>query len=322
MAHHVTLLRGDWIGPETCAAVQDIISATGVSIKWDTFDGNNIDDAVLESCRRNKVVLKAKLNAQRNAGQLPPTVQLRKELGLWATIRPVQALPGQGARFPQTDLLVIRETSEDIYSGFEHEVTRGVFEAVKVTTRAACERIARLAYDEARRRGRSKVTIVHKSNIMKKSDGMFMRVAKEVAASYPDIQTDDVIVDALCMRLVRNPAHFDVLLTLNLFGDIISDLCAGLAGGISASPSASLGGGIAIFETPHGKAPELVGTGRANPIPLLRAAIMMLDHIGEKSAAARIERALLTACENGLTTCDKGGDAGLEEVKAAITALL
>ena len=318
MAHRVTLIRGDWIGPETCESVQKIIAAAGVEINWDTFSGDTIDEALLDSCRRNKVILKAKLDSRRNAGHLPPTVQLRKELGLWATIRPVLALPGQGARFPETDLVVIRETSEDIYSGFEHEVTAGVYEAVKVTTRAACERIARLGYDVARRQGRSKVTIVHKSNIMKKSDGMFVRVAREVAASYPDIQTNDVIVDALCMRLVRDPSQFDVLLTLNLFGDIISDLCSGLAGGITASPSASYGRGLAMFENPHGKAPELVGTGRANPLPMLRTAIMMLEHIGEKSAAARIEQSMLAACKSGLVTTDRGGDAGIEAVQAAV----
>ena len=318
MAHRVTLIPGDWIGPETCRTVQDIIAAAGVEIAWDEHSGETVDEALLESCRRNKVILKAKIGAQRTAGQLPPTVQLRKELGLWATIRPVQALPNIGARFPGTDLVVIRETSEDIYSGFEHEVTAGVFEAVKVTTRSACERIARLAFDVARRRGRNKVTIVHKSNIMKKSDGMFVRVAREVAASYPDIQTNDVIVDALCMQLVRDPGRFDVLLTLNLFGDIISDLCSGLAGGITASPSASYGRGIAMFENPHGKAPELVGTGKANPIPMLRTATMMLEHIGEKAAAARIEQSLLAACNAGLVTVDRGGDAGLAEVKAAI----
>lgn len=318
MAHRVTLIPGDWIGPETCRTVQDIIAAAGVEIAWDEHSGETVDEALLESCRRNKVILKAKLDSQRNAGQLPPTVQLRKELGLWATIRPVQALPCVGARFPKTDLVVIRETSEDIYSGFEHEVTDGVFEAVKVTTRSACERITRLAFDVARRRGRSKVTIVHKSNIMKKSDGMFVRVAREIAASYPDIQTNDVIVDALCMQLVRDPSRFDVLLTLNLFGDIISDLCSGLAGGITASPSASYGRGVAMFENPHGKAPELVGTGKANPIPMLRTATMMLEHIGEKAAAARIEQSLSAACSAGLLTVDRGGDAGLAEVKAAI----
>ena len=323
MAQRVTLIPGDWIGPEVCAVVQEIIAAAGVEIDWDEQScADGVSEALLASCRRSQVVLKAKVDAQRAPGQLPPTIQLRKALGLWATIRPVQALPGAPARFPGTDLIVIRETSEDIYSGFEHEVTAGVYEAVKVTTRAACERIARLAYDVARRRGRQKVTIVHKSNIMKKSDGMLLRVAREVAAGYPDIQTDDVIVDALCMRLVRNPHHFDVLLALNLFGDIVSDLCSGLAGGISASPSASYGRGMALFETPHGKAPDLVGKDQASPIPMLRAAVLMLEHIDQKAAAGRIEAALLRTIEGGLRTRDLGGSAGLSETRDAIIAAL
>ncbi|MFT5685117.1 MAG: isocitrate dehydrogenase (NAD+) [Myxococcota bacterium] len=324
MAHHVTLIPGDWIGPETCQVAQDIIAAADVDIRWDTHTvgEDGLNEAILASCQKNRVILKAKIDAQRSPGKLPPTIALRKELGLWATIRPVVALPKVNARFEGLDLLIIRETSEDIYSGFEHEVTDGVFEAVKVTTRSACERISRRAYEEARRRGRSKVTIVHKSNIMKKSDGMFLKVAKEIGEGYPDIQTEEAIVDALCMRMVRNPRQFDVLLALNLFGDIVSDLASGLAGGITASPSASHGGGIAMFENPHGNAPELVGNGRANPIPMLRTAVLMLEHLGETSAAARIERALFAVCEAGLKTVDLGGDAGCAEVKAALLAAM
>ncbi|MEL6348122.1 MAG: isocitrate/isopropylmalate family dehydrogenase [Myxococcota bacterium] len=323
MAHPVTLISGDWIGPETCAAVQQIIAAAGVDIRWDEQSlATGVTDDVLASCRKNRVILKAKVNAQRVSGQLPATVVLRKELGLWATIRPVLALPTVQTRFPGVDLIVIRETSEDIYSGFEHAVTNNVFEAVKVTTRDACERIARLGYDIARRRGRRKVTIVHKSNIMKKSDGMFVRVARQVAESYPDIETNDVIVDALCMRLVRNPHDFDVLLTLNLFGDIISDLCSGLAGGITASPSASHGGGIAMFENPHGNAPDLVGANKANPIPMLRTALLMLEHLGEKAAAARIDQAMRAALEAGLRTADMGGDTAADQARDAIIANL
>jgi isocitrate dehydrogenase (NAD+) len=324
MAHHVTLIPGDWIGPETCAVVQEIIASAGVDIRWDTqvVDGNGLTEEILASCRRNRVILKAKTDARRIPGQLPPTILLRKALGLWATIRPVQALPGVGARFEGLDLIVVRETSEDIYSGFEHEVTDGVYEAVKVTTRSACERISRLAYEHARRRGRSKVTIVHKSNIMKQSDGMFLEVAREIGRGFPDIETEEAIVDALCMRMVRNPRQFDVLLALNLFGDIISDLASGLAGGITASPSASHGSGIALFENPHGKAPELTGTGRANPIPMLRTAVLMLEHLGETEASARIERALLSVCETGLQTVELGGDDGCAVVKEAILARL
>ncbi len=324
MAHRVTLIPGDWIGPETSRIAQEVIAAAGVTIDWDeqqVIDGR-LSEALLASCRRNKVILKAKTDSLRGAEQLPPTLALRKELGLWATIRPIQALPGDRARFPGLDLVVIRETSEDIYSGFEHEVTAGVYEAVKVTTRSACERIARLAYDVARRRGRSKVTIVHKSNIMKKSDGMFLAVAREVSKGFPDIQTDEVIVDALCMLLTRDPYRFDVLLTLNLFGDIVSDLCSGLGGGITASPSASYGRGVALFENPHGKVPALTGQDKANPVPMLRTATMMLDHLGESGAAARIEQAIRTVCAAGITTADMGGTSGSLAVRDAILQAL
>jgi len=323
MAHHVTLIPGDWIGPETCAVAQEVIAATGVDIVWDEHECGPIPhEALLASCRHNKVILKAKVAAPREVGHLPPTIELRKQLGLWATVRPIQTLPNVGARFEDLDILVIRETSEDIYSGFEHEVTSGVYEAVKVTTRTAVERIARFAFERARELGRSKVTIVHKSNIMKKSDGLFLSTAQEVALAYPDIETDEVIVDALCMRLVKNPRVFDVLLTLNLFGDIVSDLCSGLAGGIVASPSASFGGGIAMFENPHGKVPELVGTGLANPIPMIRTAVMMLEHLSERDAAHRLMRALVVACESGLHTVDRGGTDGCRRVADAVIAAL
>ncbi len=320
MAHDVTLIPGDWIGPETCRVAQSIIEAAGVDINWHEHpitDGQ-ISPELLESCRTNATVLKAKVASNPTLGQLPPTVELRKALKLWATVRPVRALPGTNARFPKTDLLVIRETSEDIYSGMEHAVTDQVFEAVKVTTRSACERIARFAFEAARAAGRKKVTIVHKSNIMKQSDGMFLHVGQAVGAEYPDIETDEVIVDALCMRLVKDPTWFDVLLTGNLFGDIVSDLCAGLAGGITAAPSASHGDGIALFENPHGIAPKLVGTGRANPIPMLRTATLMLDHLEETAAAKRIEDAIAAASQDGLCTVDMGGDDGCAAVQAAV----
>ncbi len=320
MSLPVTLIPGDWIGPETCAVVRAVFAAAGVDIDWDVqpVRGGRLSAELLDSCRRTGLVLKARLEAPRAAGLLPPTVALRKELGLWATVRPITALPGVDARFPDIDLVVIRETSEDIYSGFEHEVTDGVFEAVKVTTRAACERIARHAFAWARANGRKKVTIVHKSNIMKRSDGLFLQVATEVGAGFPEIQTDEVIVDALCMKLVRNPASFDVLLAGNLFGDIVSDLASGLGGGITASPSASYGEGCAMFENPHGKAPELVGTGQANPIPMLRAGLLLLRHAQMSAEADHIEGAMRAACAGGLRTIDQGGDAGCAEVQRAI----
>ena len=322
MTHHVTLLSGDWIGPECASAVQRIIAAAGVDIHWEehTLSQGTVGSELLDSCRKTGVILKARTASKPSVGLLPPTIQLRKKLGLWATVRPVKALMGVEAKFPETDVVVIRETSEDIYSGFEHELTDGVFEAIKITTSTACERIARYGYEYAKANGRKKVTIVHKSNIMKKSDGMFLRIAKKVASEYPDIETEEVIVDALCMKLVRWPHSFDVLLTLNLFGDIVSDLCSGLAGGITASPSASYGDNIAMFECLHGKAPELVGTGKANPIPLLKASLMMLTHLGEVSATNRIQAAIESALASGVRTADLGGDQGCEDMTSAIIA--
>ena len=324
MGHKVTLIPGDWIGPEMAQVTKTVIAAAGVEIDWEEISvgDDGITDAVLESCRRTGTILKGKINAPRVAGSLPPTVQLRKALGLWSTVRPVTALPNTAARFPDIDVIVVRETSEDIYAGFEHEVTDGVYEAVKITTRSACERIARAAYELAVAKGRSKVTIVHKSNIMKKSDGMFLSVAQEVARDFPSIETEEAIVDALCMRLVKWPMQFDVLLTANLFGDIVSDLCSGLAGGITASPSASYGDGIAMFENPHGKAEGIVGSGLANPIPLLRTAVLMLEHLGEDEAAGRLDAALKTACDVGLDTIDRGGTDGCAAVQSAILAQL
>jgi isocitrate dehydrogenase (NAD+) len=217
---------------------------------------------------------------------------------------------------------VIREASEGIYTGMEHEVAEGVFEAIKVTTRGACERIARHAYAWARSHGRKKVSIVHKSNIMKKSDGLFLRVAQEVAAEFPDIETEEVIVDALCMRLVRWPMQFDVLLTGNLFGDIVSDLCSGLAGGLTAANTITTCEGVTMFENPHGKAPELVGRDLANPVPMLLTGVDLLRDLGETAAADRIHAAVAVTTRDGLFTGDQGGEARCSEVRNAILAHL
>jgi isocitrate dehydrogenase (NAD+) len=320
MAHNVTLIPGDWIGPETAAVAKVVIAAAGVEIDWDEqcVGDDGITETILESCRNSGVVLKGRLASPPTVGQLPPTVQLRKALGLYATVRPVTALPNTQARFPDIDVIVVRETSEDIYAGFEHEVTKGVFEAVKITTRSACERIARVAFELAVSQGRKKVTIVHKSNIMKKSDGMFLSVAQAVAKEFPQIVCEEAIVDALCMRLVKWPMQFDVVLAANLFGDIVSDLCSGLAGGITASPSASYGQDMAMFENPHGRAPSLTGTGRANPIPMLRTAVLMLSYLGEEVASARIDTAIKAVSAGELRAVDQGGEDGCAAFQAAI----
>lgn len=322
--HSVTLIPGDWIGPETCDVAREVIAALGVSIDWDVqpCPNGDVPPALLESAQRTRVVLAAKTASHPERGRLPAIVTLRQALGTYATVRAVKSLPGSEAVYPGTDLVVVRETSEDIYSGMEHEITSGVYEAVKVTTEAACERIARFAYAYAVEHGRKTVDIVHKSNIMKKSDGLFLRTAQRVAAEHPGIETREVIVDALCMRLVRNPHQFDVLLCGNLFGDIVSDLAAGLAGGILTGASASYGAQAALFANPHGNAPGLVGTDGANPIPMLRVSTHLLRHLGETDAADRLESTVEAVVAAGVHTQDMGGAARTSEVKAAVLAHL
>lgn len=317
----VTLIPGAWVGPEVTAVMQQVVAATGVQIDWRTFDAiDDIPPALVESARETGLVVRARMAGTRAHGELPPPVELRKQLGAWAMIRKVKAVPGTPARWPDLDLIVIREASEDIYTGLEHAVSEGVYEAIKITTEAACERIARLAFDTATKLGRKKVSIVHKSNIMKKSDGLFLRTAQRVAAEYPHIDTDEVIVDALCMRLVRWPAQFDVLLTGNLFGDIVSDLCSGLAGGLVASHTTTTCDGVTLFESPHGKAPDLVGRDLANPIPMVLTSIELLRHLGHQGAADRIQAAVDSVAQQGILTADQGGDARCSEVAEALIA--
>jgi isocitrate dehydrogenase (NAD+) len=310
--HKVTLIEGDWVGPELCSATRRVIDATGVSIDWKIVSPNTIDWDSLKS--EASVILKARTAAPIKDGALPFAVEIRKQLGLYCTIRRAKALQGTSAKFPNIDVVVFRETSEDIYSGFEHQVTEGVFEAVKITTEAACERIAKAAYEYAVEYGRKKITIVHKSNIMKQSDGLFLRTAQRIGKEYPQIETEEYIVDALCMRLVQNPYRFDVLLTANLFGDIVSDLCSGLAGGIVASPSYSFGYNeqgekIQLFENLHGKVPEWVGKDKANPIPMLNASILMLRELDEIEAADRMSSGIISVLSDGIYTEDLGGTA-------------
>ena len=320
MSHEVTLIPGDWVGPECAEVVQDVLARAGVDIAWDVH--TTVDEAFYASARRTRRVLVNRLEANREVGQLPTSVAIRKELGLWAQLRHVRSLPGLPARFDDVDVLVVRETSEDIYTGFEHQTAPGVYESVKLTTEAACERIARKAFTIAREQGRSKVTLVHKSNIMKKSDGLFLRTGQRVSAEFPDIACEEVIVDALCMRLVRWPSSFDVLLCGNLFGDIVADLCAGLAGGISVGGSVNVGDEVLVFENPHGKAPELVGTGRANPLPALVMGIELVRSLGLNETADRVEGAVRGALAAGLHTADQGGAAGLVEVRDAVVSRL
>ena len=323
--HRVTLIPGDWVGPETCDVARAVIDALGVSVQWDVFDalGGAVPTGLVESAKTNGVVLKARLSLSHAPGEQPVAIQLRRALGLFGRIHKVTSIRGIPSAFSEVDLRIVREISEDIYSGLEHETAPGVYELVKVTTRAASARIARLAFDLARREGRKRVTVVHKSNIMKESDGMFLSVAREVASDYPEIACDEVIVDALCMKLVVNPGQFDVLLCGNLYGDIVSDLAAGLCGGLVPSVATSYGDDVVVFENPHGRAEALVGTGRANPIPMLVLGHRLLEHLGETDAAARLRHAVFQVLEApDLRTTDLGGTAGCPEIRDAVIARL
>ena len=332
MTHRVTLIPGDGIGPEVSAAVLRVISAAGVDIEWERFvvgghaqdlAGSSLPDEVIESVRRNRVALKGPVATPIGSGFESVNVRLRKTLDLYANLRPVRNLPGVQSRFGDVDLIIVRENTEGLYSGLEHEVVPGVVESLKIMTEKACTRIAIFAFEYAKKYGRKKVTAVHKANIMKKSDGLFLQCFRKVAVSYPAIEHDEKIVDNLCMQLVMNPYQFDMLLMENLYGDIVSDLAAGLVGGLGVVPSANLGEKAALFEAVHGTAPDIAGKNLANPTALLLSAIMMLRHIGELSAGDRVERALnkiLEKHEN--VTRDIGGKASTTEFTDAIIAAL
>src|SRR6267142_122984 len=332
MAHRVTLIPGDGIGPEVSAAVLRIIEAVGVRIEWDRFivggraqdlAGASLPEEVIDSVRRNQVALKGPVATPVGGGFESVNVRLRKILDLYANLRPVRNLPGVESRFGDVDLVIVRENTEGLYSGLEHEVVPGVVESLKIITEKASTRIAVFAFEFSRKYGRKKVTAVHKANIMKKSDGLFLECFRRVAVNYPDIEHDEKIVDNTCMQLVMNPYQFDVLLMENLYGDIVSDLAAGLVGGLGVVPSANLGEKAALFEAVHGTAPDIAGKNLANPTALLMSAIMMLRHIGERAAGDRIEAALNKVLEERKTlTRDLGGKATTTEFTDAIIRVL
>src|SRR6201993_3316355 len=316
--HRVTLIPGDGIGPEVSAAVVRIIEAAGVIIEWERFivgghaqdfTGSSLPDEVLESVRRNKVALKGPVATPIGSGFESVNVRLRKILDLYANLRPVRNLPGVQSRYGDVDLVIVRENTEGLYSGLEHEVVPGVVESLKIMTEKASTRIAIFAFEFAKKYGRKKITAVHKANIMKKSDGLFLQCFRHVAVNYPSIEHDEKIVDNTCMQLVMNPYQFDVMLMENLYGDIVSDLAAGLVGGLGVVPSGNIGENAALFEAVHGTAPDIAGKNLANPTALLLSAIMMLRHIGEISAGDRIESALNKVLEARQTiTRDLGGN--------------
>jgi len=328
MKHTITLIPGDGIGPEIVAATVRVIEATGVDIAWETQIlgaqalekyGSTLPDASIEAMRRNKVSLKGPITTPVGKGFTSVNVGLRKALDLYANVRPVKALPNVEARYPGLDLVIVRENTEGLYSGIEHVVVPGVVESLKIITEKASTRIAKYAFEYARNNGRKKVTAVHKANIMKQSDGLFLECFYNVAKDFSDIEADDKIIDNCCMQLVMRPEQFDVLVLENLYGDIVSDLCAGLIGGLGLAPGANIGELGAVFEAVHGSAPDIAGQGIANPTALMLSAIQMLHYIGEKDAASRFERALLTVFEEGKAiTKDLGGTAKTNEFARAI----
>jgi isocitrate dehydrogenase (NAD+) len=330
MAHKITLIPGDGIGSEITGAVVRIIEASGVEIEWESFIagaealsryGDPLPEPVLESIKRNRVALKGPLTTPVGTGFTSVNVRLRKTLDLYANLRPVRNLPGLVTPFGDLDLVVVRENTEDLYSGLEHIVVPGVVESLKIITEKASTRIARFAFEYARRENRKKVTAIHKANIMKLSDGLFLDCFRKVAVEYPEIAADDKIVDNACMQLVMRPQQFDVLLLENLYGDIISDLAAGLVGGLGVVPGANIGELGSVFEAVHGSAPDIAGKNLANPTALLQTAIMMLRHLGERAAADLIERAMIqTLAVKQVRTRDLGGTASTTEYTEAVVA--
>ncbi len=324
MAHHiVTLIEGDGIGPEISGAATRIIEATGVDIDWEKLPaginalpdyGSPVPEVLLESIRRNKVALKGPLTTFVAKGFSSANVGLRKALDLYANLRPVHSIDGIRSRYDNVDLIIVRENTEDLYAGLEHVITPGVSQSIKVITQHASARIGRFAFEYARKHGRKRVTAVHKANIMKLSDGMFLESIGEVAKEYPDIKFDDVIVDALCMKLVMDPNQFDILVLSNLYGDIVSDLAAGLVGGLGVVPGANIGVNAAVFEAVHGSAPDIAGKGIANPSALVFSGVLMLRHLNEDTAADRIMNSIRKVFKEGThVTRDLGGNASTEE---------
>jgi isocitrate dehydrogenase (NAD+) len=328
MSHVITLIPGDGIGPEVTEAVVRIFKAAGLDMEWERHDAGvtafkrfnkSLPAELLESVVRNKVALKGPVTTPIAEGFTSVNVGLRKALDLYANLRPVRNLPGVASRFANVDLVIVRENTEDLYSGLEHEVVPGVVESLKIITERASTRISHFAFQHARANARKRVTAIHKANIMKLGDGLFLESTRKVSRDYHDIEYDERIVDAACMQLVMHPERFDVLLLPNLYGDIVSDLCAGLVGGLGVVPGANLGEGCAVFEAVHGSAPDIADMNLANPTALLLSGLMMLDHIGEHERGARIRRALdHVLAEGHVRTRDLGGEATTTEFTAAV----
>jgi isocitrate dehydrogenase (NAD+) len=333
MTRTVTLIPGDGIGPELAEATRRVLDASGVKFDWEVVDagegvmakeGTPLPQSVLDSILRNKVAIKGPITTPVGVGFRSVNVALRQTLGLYANLRPVRSIPGLKTRYDNVDLVIVRENTEDLYAGIEHMVGPDAAESIKIITRAASERIARYAFEYAVANGRRKVTAVHKANIMKFSDGLFLESCRTIAALYEGrIAFEDRIVDNMCMQLVQKPELYDVLVLPNLYGDIVSDLCAGLVGGLGVAPGANIGPDAAVFEAVHGSAPKYAGQNKANPTALMLSGVLLLRHIGEQSAAERVEDAIRAVIAEGRTvTYDLGGTAGTSDFADAIVARL
>ena len=328
---NITLIKGDGIGFEITESVLKIIEASGAKINWDIqtagadlieTEGTPLPNRVLESVKRNKVALKSPVTTPIGKGFRSVNVQLRKELDLYANLRPCYNLPNVKTRYDNVDIVVVRENTEDLYAGIERQVDENTAESIKIITRKASERIAEFAFDYAIKNNRKEVCVVTKANICKLSDGLFLECARNVSKNYPQIKFREILVDNCCMQLVQNPNQFDVLLLPNLYGDIVSDLCAGLIGGLGIALGANIGKDYAVFEPVHGSAPDIAGKDLANPTAIIMSAIEMLKYIGEFEAAEKIKSALFKTLEEGVKTHDLGGEAKCSEFTEAIIAKL
>jgi len=333
MAQTVTLIPGDGIGPELAEATRRVLDASGVELDWELMEageavmareGTPLPQPVLDSILRNKVAIKGPITTPVGVGFRSVNVALRQTLGLYANLRPVRSIPGLETRYDNVDLVIVRENTEDLYAGIEHMVGPDAAESIKIITRAASERIARFAFEYAVANGRHKVTAVHKANIMKYSDGLFLESCRTIAAQYEGrIAFEDRIVDNMCMQLVQKPELYDVLVLPNLYGDIVSDLSAGLVGGLGVAPGANIGTEAAVFEAVHGSAPKYAGQNKANPTALMLSGVLMLRHIGQQAAAERVETAIRAVIAEGKTvTYDLGGTAGTSDFADAVVARL
>lgn len=329
--HNITLIKGDGIGPEITDAVVKIIKAAGVDILWDIQtagadviekEGVPLPQRVIDSVKRNKIALKSPVTTPIGRGFRSVNVQLRKELDLYANLRPCYNLPNIETRYENVDIVVVRENTEDLYAGIERQVDENTAESIKIITRAASERIAEFAFDYAVKNNRKEVCVVTKANICKLSDGLFLDCARKIAKKYPNIGFREILVDNCCMQLVQNPNQFDTLLLPNLYGDIVSDLCAGLVGGLGIAQGANIGKDYAVFEPVHGSAPDIAGQDKANPTAMLMSAIEMLNFIGETTAAAKIKSALFETLKSGIKTADIGGNASCSEFTNAVVQRL